>query len=308
MKINKPILAWTFDDLEFLRDDPYNLEDKNIEYKIQYNGDSDELRKDIISFANSEGGGYILYGVRDDPFELIGISRSQLDHLKNTIDTIININIDPHLDPPPISNPIYLSNGLYILGVQIFPKEKGLYGIRKKNNPNNPNFRYYSFWIRSDGRKRQLSMEEVNYCIIKTDPYKKYIEVRVDFGLIGKKGNVEEFISVNGVNKSIRPITVQSYGFHILDNNNNNWFGFWLPTPNYKYPTTIFNTPPNTKLLDGDKCSGYHPTWMLREDLLSHNITLPTKVKGVINTNDGVFYSEEKDLNEDMLPAISVKS
>ena len=144
-------------------------------------------------------------------------------------------------------------------------------------------------------------MEEVNSYIIKTDPYKKYIEVRVDFGLLGKSGNVEEFISVFGVNKSIRPITVRSYGFHILDNNDNKWFGFWLPTPNYRYPTTIFNTPPNTKLLDGDKCSGYYPISMFREDLSSHNITLPTKIKGVINTNDGAFYSEEKDLKEDMI-------
>jgi len=174
MKIDKPILVWTIDDLELIRDDPYNLEDMNIEYKEQYSGSSSELRKDIVSFANSEVSGYILYGIRDDPFELIGISRSQLDNLINTIDTIINFKIDPHLDPPPTTNPIYLSDGLYVLGVQIFPKEKGLYAIRKTNNPNSPNFQYYSFWIRSGGRKRQLSMEEVNSYIIKTDPYKKY--------------------------------------------------------------------------------------------------------------------------------------
>ncbi len=242
-----------------------------------------------------------MYGIRDDPFELIGISRDQLDNLKNAIDTIINIKIDPHLDPPPIINPIFLSNGLYILGVQIFPKEKGLYAIRKKNNPNNPNFLYYSFWIRSDGRKRQLSMEEVNSYIIKTDPYRKYIKVRVEFGLVGKSGKVEEYVSVHGVNKSVRPITVGSYGFQILNKNDDKWFGLWLPAPNYRYPTTIFNTPPNTKLLDGDKCSGYYPISMFREDLSNHNLTLPTKIKGFIYTNDGVFYSEEKDLNENMI-------
>ncbi|MBA7695671.1 hypothetical protein ES703_104304 [subsurface metagenome] len=31
MKIDKPILAWIIDDLNLLRDDPYNLEDMNIE-------------------------------------------------------------------------------------------------------------------------------------------------------------------------------------------------------------------------------------------------------------------------------------
>ena len=308
MKIDKPLLAWTIDDLELLRDDPYNLEDMNIEYKEQYSGNSSELRKDIVSFANSEVGGYILYGIRDDPFELTGISRSQLDNLKNTIDTIININIDPHLEPPPTTNPIYLSEGLYVLGVQIFPKEKGLYAIRKTNNPNNLNFRFYSFWIRSSGRKRQLSMEEVNSYIIKTDPYRKYIEVRVEFGLVGKSGNVEEFISVHGVNKSIRPITIRSYGFQILDTNDNKWFGLWLLAPDNRHPTTMFNTPPNTKLLDGDDCSGYYPISNLREDLSRYNLPLPTKIKGVINTNDGAFYSEEKDLKEDLVSELSVNS
>lgn len=258
------------------------------------------MRKDIVSFANSEIGGYILYGIRDDPFELIGISRSQLDNLKNAIDTIINIKIDPHLDPPPTTSPIHLSTGLYVLGVQIFPKEKGIYAIRKVNNPNNPDFRSFSFWIRSNGRKRPLSMEEVNSYIIKTDPYKKYIRVSVDFGLIGKSGNAEEFISVRGVNTSIRPITVTSYGFSILDNSVNEWFNLWLPAPNNMYPTTIFNTLPNTKLLDGDKCSGYYTVPMFKEYISTRNITLPTKIKGFIGTNDGTFYSEEKDLKEEM--------
>ena len=54
MKINKPILAWNQEDTEMLRDDPYNLEDLNIEYKEQYSGDANELRRDIVSFANSK--------------------------------------------------------------------------------------------------------------------------------------------------------------------------------------------------------------------------------------------------------------
>ncbi|KKN35859.1 hypothetical protein LCGC14_0779480 [marine sediment metagenome] len=45
MKIDKSILTWTKDNLEVLRDDPYNLEDMNIEYKKQYNGDSNKLRE-----------------------------------------------------------------------------------------------------------------------------------------------------------------------------------------------------------------------------------------------------------------------
>lgn len=301
MKINTPLINWSINDLELLRDDPYNIEDMNIEYKVQYSGDPDELRKDIISFANSETGGYILYGIRDDPFELVGIPRKQVDKLKNTLDSIINTRIDPHLNPPPIAHPICLSNDIYILGVQIFPKEKGLYAIRKVNNPNSPDFRCYSFWTRTDGQKRQLSMEEVNTYIIQTDPYKKYLEVSVNFGLLGRQREVEEYICVEGVNKSIRPITITSYGLQIFDEKDNKWFNFFLPVPNYKYPTTIFNTPPNTKLLDGDKCSGFYPISLLKEDLLKFNILVPTKIKGLVNTNDGPFYSREIELREDLL-------
>ena len=80
MKLNKPILEWNQEDIEMLRDDPYNLEDLNIEYKEQYSGDANELRRDIVSFANYEVGGYLLFGIRDDPFELIGMTRGEVDN------------------------------------------------------------------------------------------------------------------------------------------------------------------------------------------------------------------------------------
>ncbi len=162
MKINKPILDWTEKDLKKLRKSSHNLEDKNLEYKERYSKDPDELRRDIVSFANTDIGGYILFGIQDDPFEIIGMEREEVDNLKNTINNIIWRSIDPHLDPPPDLNPIYLSNGLYILGMQIFPKKQGLYGIRKSDNPNNSDFKFYTFWVRMDGNKNQLTMKEVN--------------------------------------------------------------------------------------------------------------------------------------------------
>jgi len=131
MRIPKSILTWTENDLELLRNDSYNLEDMNIEFKKQYGGDPDELRRDIVSFANSEGGGYLLFGIRDDPFELIGMTRGEVDHLKSTINHVSNSNIDSHLDPPPILNSIYLSNGLYILGYKLFQKKKVCIGLEE---------------------------------------------------------------------------------------------------------------------------------------------------------------------------------
>ncbi len=299
MKIDKSILTWIKDDLEVLRDDPYNLEDMNIEYKVQYNRDVHELRRDIVSFANSEVGGYILYGIRDDPFELIGMIRGEVDKLKNTIDHIINLKIDPRLDPPPISHPIYLNNNLYVLGVQVFPKQSGIYAIRRNNHPNNPDFCLYSFWIRSDGCKRQLSMEEVNSYIIKTDPYKKHIDVKMNFNTYLPNSSMGRLISINGINKSIRPIVVNSYGFHV-EADTDKGLALFIRPPNL-HPGTRFNTRLPIKLQDGDSCSAYYSIRNLKEELAEHNITLPITIKGVINSHDGIFYSEEKELTDEII-------
>ncbi len=299
MRIDKPILGWTENDLKVLQNDPYNLEDMNIEYKEQYNRDTSELRRDVVSFANSETGGYILYGIKDDPFEIIGMTRGEVDKLKNTIDHIINKNIDPRLDPPPISNPIYLYNNLYVLGLQVFPKQSGIYAIRRSSNPNNPDFRLYSFWIRSDCRKRQLSMEEVNSYIIKTDPYKKRIDVNINFNTFLPDMGMERLISISGLNKSVRPIVVNSYGFHV-EADNDKGLALYIRPPN-QHPGTRFNTRLPIKLQDGDSCSAYYSITNLREELSEHNITLPITIKGVINSRDGMFYSEEKELTDEMI-------
>jgi len=301
MKIEKPIITWKLADLELLRDDPYNLEDMNIEYKLNYDKDANELRKDIISFANSSSSGYILFGVRDDPFELVGITRSEVDSLKNAIDHVIHTRIDPRLDPLPVMHPIHLNNKKFVLGIEITHKQRGIYGIRNLDNPNKSDFLAYSFWIRSDGRKRQLCMEEVNNYIIKIDPFKKYVEVSLDLGIIGDSNKkLIDCISVSGVNKSIRPIVLKNYGFLIFNKEENEWYSMWLPLTSNQFPFFL-NTRPNTKLLDGDSCNGHYPTSKLKQDLPKMNIILPTSIKGLVNTNDGRFYSEEKVLHYDVI-------
>jgi len=326
MKINKPIMAWTIDNLEILRDDPYNLEDMNIEYKEQYNGDPDELRKNIVSFANSETGGYILFGIRDDPFELIGISRKEVDKIKTTIDSVINTKIDPHLDPPLITNSIYLPSALYILGVQIFPKKKGVYAIRESNNPNNHYFRSYSFWIRSDGCKRQLQMEEVNSYIIKTDPFKKKLEVTVEIDNINKTptysyfnrmsteessqsyksckfhpdlGERPKYLIIKGVNNSIRPISIEQRYILLYDHQDEDWVVIY-PKFTLFDPMTIFNTPMDTEILlkDSESIAWHYPLKWLKEGIKKHKSLFPIRIKAWIHTKDGMFYSKERDLED----------
>ena len=326
MKVNKPILAWTIEDLEILRDDPYNLEDMNIEYKEQYNGDADELRKDIVSFANSETGGYILFGVRDDPFELIGISRKEVDNLKTTIGSVINTKIDPHLDPPPITNPISLPSTLFILGVQIFPKKKGVYAIRESNSPNSPYFQFYSFWIRSDGYKRQLPMEEVNSYIIETDPYKKKLEVSVEIDIIPKTptysyfnrmsteeqresykiykfdpdlGERPKYLIIKGVNKLIRSISIEQRYILLYDHQKDDWVVIY-PKFTLFDPMTIFNTPTDTEILlkDSESIAWHYPLKWLKEGIKKHKSLFPIRIKVWIHTKDGMFYSKERELKD----------
>ena len=144
-------------------------------------------------------------------------------------------------------------------------------------------------------------MEEVNNYIIKTDPFKKYIEVSLDLGMIGNTGkNLVDCISVSGVNKSIRPIVLRNLGFLIFNKEEDEWYSLWFRMPSNQFPFFL-NTKPNTKLLDGDSCNGHYPTSTLKQDLAKMNINLPTTIKGLVNTNDGRFYSEVKMLHYDSI-------
>jgi len=76
------------------------------------------------------------------------------------------------------------------------------------------------------------------------------------------------------------------------------YLGMWFRLPSNQFPFFL-NTRPNTKLLDGDSCNGHFPATMFKEYLTKKNIRLPTTIKGLVNTNDGRFYSDEKVLHYD---------
>ena len=79
----------------------YREEDSLIDYKETLtNTEEDWLKitKDIVSFANMEGG-YLLFGVRDRTFEQIGVSQATMS-LLNDSDKILqktNRFIDPKI-------------------------------------------------------------------------------------------------------------------------------------------------------------------------------------------------------------------
>jgi len=79
----------------------YQEEDYLIDYKEIVNNNEEDwlkLTKDIVSFANMEGG-YLLFGVRDKTFEPVGVPQTTISFL-NDPDKIVqktNRFIDPKI-------------------------------------------------------------------------------------------------------------------------------------------------------------------------------------------------------------------
>ena len=79
----------------------YKEEDSLIDFKEDFR-DEDEswlkLTKDIVSFANTDGG-YILFGIRDGSFEQIGLSSSAITALGDADKILqkVNRSIDPRM-------------------------------------------------------------------------------------------------------------------------------------------------------------------------------------------------------------------
>jgi len=77
-------------------------EDKNLDYKKSFNwsnGSKDqklEIVKDILAMANTQDGGKIVFGVRDDDFEFVGLTE---DDLKSFDQTTLNEFLHKYTDP-----------------------------------------------------------------------------------------------------------------------------------------------------------------------------------------------------------------
>ena len=73
------------------------FENLQVEFKFRYNKNPDELRKDIVQFANSHKGGIVFYGVQENPLKFVGLDYDEVDKIKVTINNIIPRKIDPLL-------------------------------------------------------------------------------------------------------------------------------------------------------------------------------------------------------------------
>ncbi len=97
--------------LKLIEADPSNFESFQIEYKVKYDGNADELRRDVVAFANGDAEGYIFFGIADNPITIRGIEKNHVDGLKRVLNEVLPQKIDPILDPFPSIRPIQLLNG-----------------------------------------------------------------------------------------------------------------------------------------------------------------------------------------------------
>lgn len=84
---------------EFLLD--YKEEDYLIDYKVDFDFHQEkewlEITKDIIAFSNTYGG-YLIFGVRDGTFDIVGLDEDVTKLLTDT-DTVLQ-KINRYVDPP----------------------------------------------------------------------------------------------------------------------------------------------------------------------------------------------------------------
>ncbi len=282
-------------DLKKMEADPMNFESLQIEYKIKFDGDAGELRRDVVQFANGFEEGDIFFGISDDPITVVGIEKSEVDGLKTVLNDVLPKRIEPILSPFPQYHSIPLTSGKYVFIIKVFPKEEGIYGIRQSDDMNNRNYYRYEFYKRMDGSKHRMNIEEIIDLIeIKSKGQKKYLETSIHGTVLMPTIDDDIYIGIKAVNKSIRPIIINSYGADVPEKNKVVYF---IPT-RYQPKYLMLNPKLPYKLQDGESCSAYLSRKDLEGIMKEGGWNYPIKVRALFDTNDGKFFSDTLELNE----------
>ena len=282
-------------DLLKMEVDPMNFESLQIEYKVKFDGDAAELRRDVVQFANGFEEGHIFFGMSDDPIKIIGIEKKEVDGLKTVLNDVLPQKIEPILSPFPQYHAIPLSNGKFVFIIKIFPKENGIYGIRQSDDMNNRNYYRYEFYVRMDGSKHLMKMEEIVKLIeSKSKGPEKYLETSIHGAALLPTIDEDIYINIRAVNKTTRPIVIKSYGIDIPTKEKTIYFA---PTP-YKPKYSMICTHLPCKLQDGESCYAYLSRIDLEEMMRKEGWNYPIEVRARFNTNDGDFFSDLIELKE----------
>lgn len=130
--------------------------------KTGYGGkDSDKIEacKDVASFANAGGPGYILIGIEDKNSIAINVpgipdSGNELKRIRN----VISKRIEPRIDKITVRS-IDLSNGNCVIVIEIPVCEFNIYAVRIQDGR-------YDFFIRRDMDKVEVSFTEIQYRLL----------------------------------------------------------------------------------------------------------------------------------------------
>ena len=282
-------------DLRKMETDPVNFESLQIEYKVTFDGDLAELQRDVVQFANGFEEGYIFFGISDDPITIVGIEKTKVDGLKTVLNDAFPKMIEPIFTPFPQYHPIPLANGKYVVIIKIFPKEYGIYGIRQSDDMNNRNYYRYEFYKRMDGSKHRMNIEAIVDLIeSKGKGGKKQLEASIHGAAMMPTIDDDVYIGINAVNKSVRPIVVNSYGIDIPQKG---WVIYIMQTPDQpKY--RMINTHLPCKLEDGESCPAFLSRNDLKEIIKEKGWNYPFEARALFGTNDGRFYSETIEIRD----------
>ena len=191
-------------DIKNLVSNPKNFEDFQIEYKIDYDGDAEELRRDIIQFTSGFDFGYLFYGIDDNPVKIVGIEKKRVDELKVVLNNVLPRKISPLLNPLPEYNPVPLSNGMFVFVIKIEAKSYGVYAIRKSDNMGKPrDYKTYEFYKRLDGSKHQMDVDEIIELIERKAKLRNLPEISTETGLNDER--------INLIVQAIKNLTIDYY-------------------------------------------------------------------------------------------------
>ncbi|MBA7515192.1 hypothetical protein ES705_07231 [subsurface metagenome] len=282
-------------DLRKMETDPLNFESLQIEYKVAFDGNLSELQRDVVQFANGFEEGYIFFGISDDPITIVGIEKRNVDGLKTVLNDALPKRIEPIFTPFPQYYPIPLANGKYVVIIKIFPKEYGIYGIRQSDDMNNRNYYRYEFYKRMDGSKHRMNIETIVDLIeSKSKGGEKQLEASIHGSALLPTIDDDVYISIKAVNKSVRPIVVNSYGIEIPQKRMVIYFVQSLDQPKY----FMINTHLPCKLEDGESCKAFLSTKDLKEMVKEQGWSYPFEARALFGTNDGKFYSEAIEIRD----------
>ncbi|KKM72907.1 hypothetical protein LCGC14_1415800 [marine sediment metagenome] len=262
------------EDINNIVSNPNNFEDFQIEYKLDYDSDADELRRDITQFTNGFKIGYIIYGMADNPIKIVGIERNRVDALKVVLNNVLNMKISPLLTPLPEYNPVPLSNGKFIFIIKIEPKSYGVFGIRKTNNMSSPrDYKTFEFYKRLDGSKHQMDTDELAELIETKARLRNLPDIPTEVGLRDER--IELLVI------AIKNLTIKYYREGVLNNRFDNTIS-----------EKIFEI-----IMIVDKLKPHYMNRFAPDNSISHS-----KIIGTYFNHITVERFKERVVNDDILP------